>query len=72
MHWINEESTILNNQKKDLLVRIRHRQSLQKALLHITPEYLYIIFKKPQRGISKGQFAAWYHKDELVGSGPID
>jgi len=72
VHWVNEKHKILNNQKKELLVRIRHRQSLQKGLLHMTSEYLYIIFQNPQRGISKGQFAAWYQKDILMGSGPID
>ena len=72
VHWINEENKILNHKKQKLLVRIRHRQSLQKGLLHMTEEYLYITFKNPQRGISKGQFAAWYQNNELIGSGPID
>ena len=72
VHWINEKKKILNNEKKELFIKIRHRQSLQKGLLHMTPEHLYIIFKNPQRGISKGQFAAWYQEDELIGSGPID
>jgi tRNA-specific 2-thiouridylase len=34
-------------------------------------EGLYIIFDKPQRGITPGQFAAWYKSDELLGSGVI-
>ena len=72
VHWLNEKNKILNNQKQELLIRIRHRQALQKGVLHMTSKYLYIIFQKPQRGISKGQFAAWYQKDELIGSGPID
>ena len=58
-------------QKKKYLVRIRHRQELQKAELVLKNDYLYIFFQKEQRGISKGQFAAWYHKNELIGSGPI-
>jgi tRNA-specific 2-thiouridylase len=32
---------------------------------------LYILFEKPQRGITPGQFAAWYLNDELIGSGII-
>jgi len=32
---------------------------------------LYILFEKPQRGITPGQFAAWYQNDELIGSGII-
>jgi tRNA-specific 2-thiouridylase len=32
---------------------------------------LYITFENPQRGITAGQFAAWYIEDELLGSGVI-
>jgi tRNA-specific 2-thiouridylase len=32
---------------------------------------LYIMFDKRQRGITSGQFAAWYDQGELVGSGVI-
>ena len=55
------------------LVRIRYRQPLQEATLYQQPDGLYIIFDKPQRGISPGQFAAWYtHQDEeMIGSGVI-
>ena len=34
---------------------------------------MYIEFYQPQRGITPGQFAAWYAPDgEMVGSGVID
>ncbi|MDD3664482.1 MAG: hypothetical protein PHQ65_04395, partial [Bacteroidales bacterium] len=29
------------------------------------------VFDQPQRGITAGQFAAWYNNDELLGSGII-
>jgi tRNA-specific 2-thiouridylase len=32
---------------------------------------LYILFDKKQKGITPGQFAAWYLGEELVGSGVI-
>jgi tRNA-specific 2-thiouridylase len=32
---------------------------------------LFIVFDEPQRGITSGQFAAWYEGDELTGSGVI-
>jgi len=32
---------------------------------------LYILFDHPQRGISAGQFAVWYHGEEMLGSGVI-
>jgi tRNA-specific 2-thiouridylase len=55
----------------DLLVRIRYRQPLQEARLYFTEAGLYMLFQKPQRGITSGQFAAWYAGDELIGSGVI-
>jgi tRNA-specific 2-thiouridylase len=52
-------------------VRVRYRQPLQDALLIQRPSGLYILFDEPQRGISPGQFAAWYDRDEMIGSGVI-
>ena len=71
IHWLANKNKMQNNSKKKYLVRIRHRQELQKAELFLKDGYLYIFFQIEQRGISKGQFAAWYHKNELIGSGPI-
>jgi tRNA-specific 2-thiouridylase len=45
---------------------------LQKAKLLMFAEGLYIIFDEPQRGITPGQFAAWYFDGELIGSGVIN
>ena len=43
-----------------------------KKNLRCFTEGLYIEFEKPQRGIAAGQFAAWYDKEELIGSGVIN
>ncbi|WP_410280536.1 aminomethyltransferase beta-barrel domain-containing protein [Halomonas campaniensis] len=56
---------------KECNVRIRYRQTLQKATLRMFDEGLYITFDELQRGIAPGQFAAWYYEDEVVGSGVI-
>jgi len=56
---------------RKMLVRIRYRQPLQEATLHMKEEGMYIVFAKPQRGIARGQFAAWYEEEELIGSGVI-
>jgi tRNA-specific 2-thiouridylase len=37
----------------------------------IRTEGAYIVFDEEQRGITSGQFAAWYLNDELIGSGVI-
>ncbi len=55
----------------EYMVRIRYRQPLQKAVLSYEGEMAYLLFDEPQRGISSGQFAAWYSGEELCGSGVI-
>ena len=73
VHWLIEKQKLNINEEKKYLIRIRHRQGLQKGLLKRSSDYLYIIFDKEQRGIARGQFAAWYDdKKRLIGSGPID
>lgn len=52
-------------------MRIRYRQPLQEARLFMRDSGAWILFDEPQRGITPGQFAAWYDGDELVGSGVI-
>jgi tRNA-specific 2-thiouridylase len=52
-------------------IRIRYRQALQEGTLIQREGIFYILFEKPQRGITPGQFAAWYLHDELIGSGII-
>jgi len=71
-HWLIPNKRLEVKSTCNYMVRIRHRQSLQKALLKMEKDYLYITFNKPQRGIAKGQFAAWYENNILIGSGPID
>ncbi len=71
IHWIRPDLRMSPGDTKDLLVRIRYRQPLQHATLYMKENGLYIVFKHLQRGITAGQFAAWYDKDELLGSGVI-
>ena len=71
VHWLREDLEIKPGERRSLLVRIRYRQPLQQAILFMKPEGLYIIFERKQRGITPGQFAAWYDDEELLGSGVI-
>jgi tRNA-specific 2-thiouridylase len=71
LHWVRPDCEMQVGEERPYLVRIRYRQPLQKATLHRRKEALYIVFEKPQRGITPGQFAAWYNNDELIGSGVI-
>ncbi len=70
-HWIREDLKLSIGESKSYLARIRYRQPLEKCALHKKEEGLYIIFERPQRGVTPGQFAAWYGGEELVGSGVI-
>lgn len=72
IHWIRKDLEMIIGDKELFDVRIRYRQPLQKACIHQTQKGLYIIFEQLQRGITSGQFAAWYLNNELIGSGVIN
>lgn len=72
IHWIRPDLKLNPGERKVCLVRVRYRQPLQKACLFQTNDGMFILFDEAQRGITSGQFAAWYYDDELIGSGVID
>ncbi|MBN2273877.1 MAG: tRNA 2-thiouridine(34) synthase MnmA [Bacteroidales bacterium] len=71
IHWIRNDVALKPGDSERYLVRIRYRQALQHATLFRAKEGLYILFDRRQRGITPGQFAAWYDGEELLGSGVI-
>ena len=71
INWLINNDLISNNTELRCQVRIRYRQALQEAKLIKLEGELYILFDKKQKGITPGQFAAWYLGEELVGSGVI-
>lgn len=71
LHWIRPDLEIKAGYERRLSVRIRYRQELQEAELYRQQDGIYILFSQPQRGITPGQFAAWYDGEELLGSGII-
>ena len=70
-HWVRDDLKLAEGESRKYLARIRYRQRLDNCTLHKKAEGVYIIFDKPQKSITPGQFAAWYEGDELVGSGVI-
>lgn len=70
-HWVRTDLALKNGESKEYMARIRYRQKLEPCTLHKKAEGLYIIFNKPQKAITPGQFAAWYEGEELIGSGVI-
>jgi tRNA-uridine 2-sulfurtransferase len=71
-HWIRRDLALHEEESKKYMARIRYRQPLEACTLYKKSEGLYIIFDRPQRGITPGQFAAWYDGEELIGSGVIN
>ena len=71
IHWIRPDLEMQIGETRDYEVRIRYRQPLEKATLYAREEGIYILFEQEQRGVTSGQFAAWYQKNELIGSGVI-
>ena len=71
IHWVNTTDRLHEGERRRYMVRIRYRQPLQAAELIMDSDGLYILFDEAQRGITAGQFAAWYDGDVLAGSGVI-
>ena len=71
IHWIRTDLKMSAGEIRRYRVRIRYRQPLQEATVIMRQNGLYILFDSPQRGITPGQFAAWYDGDEMIGSGVI-
>ena len=72
VHWVDPSEAMQEGERRRYMVRIRYRQPLQGAELICDGDGMYILFDEPQRGITAGQFAAWYSGDVLAGSGVIE
>ncbi len=70
-HWVREDLKLKSGESKKFMARIRYRQTLEACTLYQKENGLYIVFDRPQRGVTPGQFAAWYDGEELIGSGII-
>ena len=72
INWLRPDYKIRLGESLKVLCRIRYRQPLVDATVHLLDEGLFIQFEEPMKGITPGQFAAWYNTDkELLGSGVI-
>ncbi len=71
LHWVREDLALTLDGTLEVMARIRYRQPLQKAKLFRVHGGLYVDFQQKQSAITEGQFVAWYHNDELLGSGVI-
>jgi tRNA-specific 2-thiouridylase len=72
IHWVREDLKLKVGESQSYMGRIRYRQALSPFTLYQEENGLYIIFDELQRGVTPGQFVAWYLNGELLGSGVID
>ncbi|MDX1278125.1 tRNA 2-thiouridine(34) synthase MnmA [Oceanihabitans sediminis] len=71
VHWVREDLALQVGETMKVQARIRYRQELQNATLYQVENGMYVEFEKPQSAITEGQFVAWHHGEELIGSGVI-
>jgi tRNA-specific 2-thiouridylase len=71
LHFVRSDLSPTIGDSQKVLARIRYRQPLVSATLHLVSDGAYLQFDVPQSAIASGQFAAWYLDDELIGSGVI-
>ncbi|MFM6935664.1 MAG: tRNA 2-thiouridine(34) synthase MnmA [Flavobacteriales bacterium] len=71
LNWINTSEQFDVENRLKCQVRIRYRQPLQSGTLIQVNGDFYILFESLQKGITPGQFAAWYLDGVLIGSGVI-
>lgn len=72
INWILPDEKINPGNSEMFICRIRYRQDLVSARLITFDQWSYLLFDRPQKSITPGQFAAWYKGDYLVGSGVIE
>jgi tRNA-uridine 2-sulfurtransferase len=68
-HWVRPDMELQINETQVYMVQIRYRQDPFEAKITRSNKGLEIAFEQPQKSVAKGQFAAWFLGDELIGSG---
>ena len=69
MNWISGQSPKFPLQCE---VRLRHRQELQKCTIDIQENSsVTVLFAKPERAVTPGQFAVFYKSGQCLGGGVI-
>jgi len=71
IHYMNDTYKLEDETSMEISAQIRYRQKPQKARMYKEKNGLYVLFDQLQRGITPGQFVAFYSDNELIGSGVI-
>ena len=70
-HWVNPGDLIEEVKNGRERQGFDTAKPLQAVTVQRKDDHITFDFDLPQRGISPGQFVAWYAEDVLVGSGVI-
>ena len=71
IHWIREDLAIEIDTSLLCMGRIRYRQELFGLQITRKEDGFFVLFDSQQKGVTPGQFAAFYLENELIGSGVI-
>lgn len=69
--YTNEKYRLTQGETRSYQFKIRYRQPMQGGIIVCKESGTYVLFNEYQRGITPGQFCAFYDEDELIGSGVI-
>lgn len=72
IHWTRPDLALKNGEQLTCMGRTRYRQALVGMTLHQKENGLFVVFEEQERGITSGQFVAFYLGNELIGSGTIN
>ena len=73
LNFVNLKNQFKEGEKIRVQLRVRYRQPLKTATVLRTKDITYVLFDELERGITPGQFCAFYSEDqELIGSGVIN
>ena len=71
IHMVSSQYAIADLNDVEFDIRIRYRQAFQKGTVAVINDDIYVLFDKKQRGITPGQFTAFYLNNEIIASGVI-
>lgn len=69
VYWLSERRS--PHGQYDVAVRYRQQAAPAQLIVHDAQETVEIVYTESQRAVTPGQYAVWYHGDEVIGSGKI-